>query len=103
MIAESIYTSKKNRFSLLMSTLMVAAFIVIALNIIFVLFYTLKNMNEPLFDILTLTFKDGYLLINGEKVGLSILINLLLLFVIWLIMIYSTLRAMNRNFMTYFL
>lgn len=82
---------------------MVAAFIVIALNIIFVLFYTLKNMNEPLFDILTLTFKDGYLLINGEKVGLSILINLLLLFVIWLIMIYSTLRAMNRNFMTYFL
>ena len=86
-----------------MSTLMVATFIVIALNIILVLFYTLKNMNEPFFDILTLTFKDGYLLINDEKVGFSVFANLLILFAIWLVMIYSTLKAINRNFMTFFL
>ena len=82
---------------------MVAIFIVIALNIIFVLFYTLRNMNEPFFDILTLTFKDGFLIINDEKVGFSVFSNLLILFVIWLVMIYSTLKAINRNFMTYFL
>lgn len=82
---------------------MVAAFMVIALDIILVLFYTLKNMNEPFFDILTLTFKDGYLLINDEKVGFSVFANLLILFVIWLVMIYSTLKAINRNFMTFFL
>jgi hypothetical protein len=103
MIAQSIHTSRNNRFSLLMSTLMVAAFMVIALDIILVLFYTLKNMNEPFFDILTLTFKDGYLLINDEKVGFSVFANLLILFVIWLVMIYSTLKAINRNFMTFFL
>ena len=82
---------------------MVAAFMVIALDIILVLFYTLKNMNEPFFDILTLTFKDGYLLINDDKVGFSVFANLLILFVIWLVMIYSTLKAINRNFMTFFL
>lgn len=86
-----------------MSTLLVAVFIIISLNIVFILFYTLKNMNQPLFDILTLTFKDGYLLINDEKVGFSVFANLLILFILWIVMIYSTLRAINRNFSTYFL
>ncbi|MCL9805916.1 hypothetical protein NAT51_10305 [Flavobacterium amniphilum] len=103
MIAQNLNTSKNNRFSLLMSTLLVALFIVISLNIVFILFFTLKNMNQPLFDILTLTFKEGYLLINDEKVGFSVFANLLILFVLWIVMIYSTLRAINRNFSTYFL
>lgn len=60
-------------------------------------------MNQPFFDILTLTFKDGFLIINDEMVGFSVYSNLMLLLFLWLVMIYSTLRAINRNIMTYFL
>lgn len=103
MIVQNLNTNRQNRFSLLVSTLLVALFIVISLNIVFILFYTLKNMNQPFFDILTLTFKDGFLIINDEMVGFSVYSNLMLLLFLWLVMIYSTLRAINRNIMTYFL
>lgn len=97
MIEEKVYQQRRNKCSLIVSTFFLAVFILIALNIIMILFYIIQNIEQPDFDRLTMAFKNGRLIINDEKVGFSILQNSYIFMFVWLFLIIATVRVINKK------
>jgi hypothetical protein len=88
---------KKSKLSLLTSTLALAIFSVIVINILVFIVYIMELINAPDFDTIYLSFKDGYYTINGEKLGASIFVNLFGILLLWGLMVYHTLRSIHKS------
>lgn len=88
---------KKAKMGLLASTFALALFSVLVINALVFIIYIMEIINEPDFDTISLSFKEGYYTINGDKIGASIFLNLIGVLFIWVLMIYDTLRSIHKS------
>ena len=91
------------KVKLLVSTFALAVLIVVVANVFLLLMYISQNINEPTFQIITLSFDGSYLTINDEKVGFALFFNLIGLLILWVIMTYHTLKTIRKPFVSMFL
>lgn len=94
---------QSEKIKLLISTLALALFLVFVANVFFLLFYISQHINEPTFQTLKLSFSNGYLIVNNEKVGFSLFFNFVGLFILWFLMTYHTLKVIKKPFLSIFL
>jgi len=91
------------KIKLLVSTFALAVLIVVVANVFLLLLYISQNINEPTFQIITLSFDGSYLKINDEKVGFALFFNLIGLMILWVMMTYHTLKTIRKPFVSMFL
>lgn len=86
----------KAKFSLLTTTLGFAILILVILNLSNLILYILLLLQEPNFDSILLSFKEGHYAVNDKKMGLSLFYNLVGLLGLWIIIIWHTLKTINN-------
>lgn len=103
MIGRIKKTEKQAKFSLLITTLALAIFVILIANILVATVFMLELINTPNYDSVLLSFKEGYYTINGKKMGVSIICNVIGILFLWSLMLYHTLRTINKSFVSVFL
>ena len=93
----------QTKFSLLITTLALAIFVILIGNTLISMIYILEWIKMPNYDSLLLSLKEGYYTINGQKMGVSIFWNVIGVLFLWGLMVYHTLRTINRPFVSVFL
>lgn len=86
----------RTRFSLLSTTLGFAVFTVLILNLLDSIMYMLLLLQEPDYEYIFLSFKDGHYTINDKKMGFSILYNFLGIVFLWFLITCHTLKSINK-------
>ena len=87
------------RKKLFISTFVLAIVVVMVINAIVLLIHILEMNNNPAFEVITFTFRDTSYIINSEKMGISMGYNLLGIIIVWLIMLYHSVKTIyNINF-----
>jgi hypothetical protein len=94
---------RQAKFSLLLTTLALAIFVVLIANILIATVYMLELINTPNYNSVLLSFKEGYYTINGKKMGVSIACNAIGILFLWGLMVYHTLKTINKSFVSVFL
>lgn len=84
------------KFSLLTSTLGFAILILLIINLLDLIMYLLLLLQEPNFDFIFLSFKEGHYAINDKKMGLSLFYNLMVMLGLWVMIIWHTLKTINN-------
>lgn len=97
MIQKMQKLEKKAKLGLLTSTFALAIFSVLVINALVFIIYIMQLINAPDFDTISLSFKEGYYTINGDKVGASVFVNLIGILFLWGLMIYDTLRSIHKS------
>lgn len=87
----------KAKCSLLTSTLALAIFVVVILNVLISIVYMLELINSPDFESIWFSIKGGYYTINNNKMGVSIFFNFVGAFILWILMVYHTLKSINKS------
>ncbi|TGD58539.1 hypothetical protein [Flavobacterium humi] len=103
MIREIQKLEKQAKYNLLITTLALAIFVILIVNILIATVYMLELIKEPNYDSILLSFKEGYYTINGKKMGVSIFFNFMGIFALWGLMIFHTLKTMNKPIISVFL
>ena len=87
------------RKKLFISTFVLAIVVMLVINAIVLLIHILEMNNNPAFEVITFTFRDSSYIINNEKMGISLGYNLLGIIIVWLIMLYHSVKTIyNVNF-----
>lgn len=97
MISKIQKLDRQAKFSLLTSTLALAIFAVLVLNILISIVYVLELIKEPNFNTIWVSFQDGYYTINDNKIGVSIYVNCLGVLFFWFLMVLHTLKSIKRS------
>jgi hypothetical protein len=84
---------KQTRYSLFITTFALAVFVMLVLNAVISVGYLLDLIKQPGFQNISLSFKEGYYVINDKKMGVSIVFNLFGILVLWFLMLYHTIRS----------
>ncbi|WP_394759286.1 hypothetical protein [Flavobacterium sp.] len=90
---------RKTKYSLFITTLVLAVFAMLVINVVVSIIHMLDLIKEPSFETISLAFKEGYYTINDKKIGIPILFNIVGGFILWLLMLYHTIRSIyNLDF-----
>ncbi|WP_310554637.1 hypothetical protein [Flavobacterium sp.] len=87
---------KEVKYTLLLSTLGLSIYAILALNLLLITLNISELINEIDFDKISITFIDGFYALNGKKIGVSIFYNIIMLFIIWFLMILHTLKVIKK-------
>ncbi|RTY95828.1 hypothetical protein [Flavobacterium sp. GT3R68] len=90
------HLDNRAKFSLLTSTLGFAILILLIVNLLDLIMYMLLLLQEPSFDSIILSLKEGHYAINGKKMGLSLFYNFMVLLFLWALIIWHTLKTINN-------
>ena len=84
------------KFSLLTTTLGFAILILVIVNLLDLIMYILLLMQEPAYDSVILSFKEGYYTVNDKKMGISLFYNFIGMLCLWVLIIWHTLKSINN-------
>ena len=84
---------KQTRYSLFITTFVLTVFVMLVLNAVISIGYLLNLVKQPGFETISLSFKEGYYLVNEKKMGISIIFNIFGILVLWFLMLYHTIRS----------
>lgn len=86
----------QTKCSLLITTFVLALFVMFVLNVAISIIYMLDLIKQPDFETISLSIKEGYYAINGKKIGVPIIFNIMCFLAIWFLMIYHTLKSLYK-------
>ena len=99
MIKSLQYIENPIKKKLFISTFVLAIVVMMVINAIVLLIHILEMNNNPAFEGITFTFRDSNYIINSEKMGISLGYNFLGIIIVWLIMLYHSIKTIyNINF-----
>ena len=81
---------------LLLSTFFLAFYMIFAFNLLIVIIYLSENVNHIDLDIISISTKKGYYVLNDEKIGIPILYSFLGLAIVWILIVLHTLKILNK-------
>lgn len=87
---------KSLKFNLLTSTFWLAFYLVFAINVLFILFNVKELINEIELERVVISIENGFYTLNGIRIGLSIITNIICLILIWFWLITNTLKSINK-------
>lgn len=94
---------RQTKFSLLITTLALAMFVILIANALIVTVYLLELIKTPNYDSVLFSFKEGYYAINNIKMGVPIFWNVIGVLFLWALMVFHTLKTINKPFVSVFL
>jgi hypothetical protein len=83
----------RTKYSLLITTFFLALFVMFVLNVAISIIYMLDLIKQPDFETISLSVKEGYYAINGKKIEIPIVFNIMCFFVIWFLMTYHSIKS----------
>lgn len=86
----------KFKSTFLLSTFLLAFYMIIALNMLVIIFYLSDIINQIDFDTISISIQKGYYVLNGKKIGIPILYSFVALILVWLLIIVHTLKVINK-------
>lgn len=92
---------RKTKYSLFITTFALAVFVILVINVVVSIIYLLELIKEPSFETILVSYNEGYYTINNKKVGIPILVNVIGVFILWVLMLYHTIRSIYN--LDYFL
>ena len=97
MIGKIQKLDKKAKFEMLATTLALAIFVVLVVNVLISIVYVLELIKAPDFEAIWFSFERGYYTINSKKMGAPIALNFIGVLFLWILMVFHTLRSINKS------
>ena len=86
----------KFKSTFLLSTFLLAFYMIFALNMLVVIVYLSEIINQIDFDTISISIRKGYYALNGKKIGIPIFYNFMSLILVWFLIIVHTLKSINK-------
>jgi hypothetical protein len=97
MIGKIQKLDKKAKIELLATTLALAIFVVLIVNVLISIVYVLELIKAPDFETIWFSFERGYYTINSKKMGVPIALNFIGVLFLWILMVFHTLKSINKS------
>jgi uncharacterized membrane protein SpoIIM required for sporulation len=85
------------RFSILITTLAIAVFMVLSINAVISLVYVSQLVQQLDYEYVSFSYSNGYYTINNHKIGIPLFFNLLAIILLWYFMVSYTLKIINKQ------
>ena len=83
----------QTKYRLLITTFVLALFVMFVLNVAISIIYMLDLIKQPNFETISLAMRDGYYTLNNKEIGAPIFFNIVSFFVVWYLMTSHTLKS----------
>lgn len=86
----------QTKYNVLLITFVLSLFLVITFNAFVSMIYVAAVIQDVKHEFIEFSYREGYYEVNGQKMGVPIIVNVVVIFFLWMLMIRHTLKEIAK-------